>query len=511
MKATISTNRKVGNPTSWLQIVGLVLVAAYLVGCAKGTSDGPGSGATSELSEASELDSGIRNQKPGLYCEIKDTATGALLRVLSTNVLEDRTIAGIQRGVEVTIDCSKTTDDLTALSDLKFDYNFGNGDVVSNAGAILTRTFSSLNVLDFSVSVSDEGGEVRTKGANIYVECTQAEASSLAINENAITVTKGTNEGEFHFSAAGAASGGPSSPSYRYNWDFNGDGYSDSGQNASPLAAWNNPLFWSSDVTLSNVYTQFAGYRQISLSVFEQNCNMLRSVKVTRVFGIERVAAGSQIPVSIIKPDHFVQADIRSTNGSPELGASGDFISRQPIAMSTARKRRVSCGYNRSKVDSKASMSIRGFHWYDRDDNSLAEHGLSFEVYDILDNGSVGLQRLNSSASQLRMANARYRTPESQDGITRVTYQQVGNCTLEMTIERADAVVPCNSDPGAVVKSDVVILNGKYSCPKLTVNGAANGDSIELQEGYFFCERQITNACPGGGGGGGGGQPPVPM
>ena len=409
------------------------------------------------------------------------------------------------------LDCSGTTDNLFASSQISISADFGTGpqaaSLINGVASKFNTSFAKPGIYPVHVVAKNPDGLPQVLDFQIVVTCADGQYPPLTIDPSKITVSQSGDPNQFTYNASAAVSGGTGQ--YSYSWDFNGAGAFDLYEN-NPNAAWVAPILWNTSPMANGVYTAFAGTRTVRLAIRDTVCETTQTASTSINFNIPRVPAGSSIPVSVIKPNYFLQGDVAQPTPTL-LNSNGQFIAiLTPQMAQQGRKKHVDCGYAKAKVGDQGAMSIYGIDFFDTDAQQKAEHGISLKINNIADTGSTGTQTFNSqNGDSLTLENAAYITADAADAASRLTYNQVGACQVELILNRSKAVTPCAGD-AQTVASDVIMIDGKYNCPTLRTSATQGTQEVSIQNGYFYCEVAYTNECPGGGGGGGGGIPPRP-
>lgn len=440
------------------------------------------------------FDNGDVNQKPRINCRIKRKSDGVLVRTIDTlSGFETFGSAGIVENEPVIFDCSNSQDDTTTTANLKFEVSDPlDPKVFNNVGTIFEINFNQYGSYPMAVRVADTEGESITKTFNVNVQCSGTRPQ-LVIDKSKVTITSDGAVGYFNFNAGAAVTGG--SEVYTYSWDFNGDSRFD-------LYDILTPVQWSSSSQATHVYTNFGGTRKVGLKVMD-SCFNIASAEVDYSFTIPRYPAGAKAGKLGY---YYLQADISPTYSTDLFKYTNvNFIGTQLPGLS--ERKRVTCDYPLNAINTATGFTIKALNFYDNGANTNLMHGMTMSIYGIKDNGSA-MQTFSSADADINrkiyIGANQYFVAESTDGRPKQTYMKSKDCSVSLTLERAQAVSPC-SPGGTAVPAGTATLYGEFNCPNLSAPGFTD---IQVENGYFFCEVSYSDQCVGGGGGGGGGQPP---
>lgn len=475
-------------------VVGLLVLIALpiFIGQACGTSDSTKSFKQSSLSS---LDSGITSDKPILDCSVINTANNAVIsRITDLSSSSSYPLNPPSAPVSVRIDCASSSS--TVGGSLSFTFKDG-GVVIPSSGAVANTSFASPRVAAITVEIRDsKTSAVNSKAFNLPVACNPASYAPLTVNGSALSITAAAQPGYVNINFAGVASGGTGN--YAYAIDLNGDGRFDH---------YNQNLY-SSVSSFSNMYTLFAGARNVGIRVLDTGCQFLASgtknVNFTTASLLPALETGA---MATEKPYYYIQGNVvRSVASDTDLANNvSPFQSVEAPPLSGKRKH-VACSYNKNSMAGKGTFEIKGINSYSEgasETSSSAElvQGTKFTVSNITDDGGTGPYQATAT-----MDNFSYQSAASQDGgASQYIFNMRTPCSVTTRIVRAQAAVPCQSGEG--IDSPAVQIFGVYSCPLLqTSNGAK---SVSMTNGYFFCEVAPADGCIGGGGQGGGGEPPI--
>ena len=471
---------------------GLTLVLASTVACA---TDGVNEGSTE-----SDIDLGVRNQRPVLNCVVRSGDDISKERILSSNAQEDTFGDPYTEGDTLEFDCTQTTDDFTAAEKLVFgvdmDYDPAAPNYLDQAASSFTHPANTPGRFSMAVRATDEEGLSVEKTFTLVVQC--ADEQSPTIAEGAVSITAGAQLNYFNYTINAAQIGGGTT--FEYSWDFDGDEVFD------PYFPSDTDATWTESTSLTGVYTPFAGNRSIGLKV-RNECQYETSTTVELNFAMENI---ERIPASqaTAKGYHYVQADLEGTPAT-EQRHNGDYLVTWYPDDSV---KRVKCDYSFKRTGEPASLSVNSRNWYksvgNKDDDFATE--LDFNLTGIADSGQVGEQSFSDTAGNVSLDSASYKVSAADDGRVAEHFQKDGACTIALRIIRAEALVPCaeNERNQADFQEGQTALQffGEFQCPNLVEN--TQGTSTAVNNGKFFCEEAPVNQCVGGGGGGSGGIPP---
>ena len=463
------------------------------------------------------------NQAPIASCQIRGS-DGLPYGTVSSNPNLERIVTPLAAGLNFSLDCSGTLDDRDELSRLQLSFasnyspSSGSANWVSNSvGGVfgnLGGVFSSPGTYNVAVRVRDSASAESVVVFNILIQCPGT--SNLAIDGSRLLVTPSAVRNQFSFDASRAVTGASSGAQLLYRWNYNGDEAFDDFDVSGAATPWTS-MSVVRDVYVAYSTDSARPSRKVQLTVRDAVCNWVAT-------GETQVA----LPIAASRPGEGKEP-IPHLHGSVTPRTSSPV---QPTLLSTsnvavrlwndpaASKRNVRCDYRPgSGPGATGGLKIEAFNSYGGAET--AKHGLNLDI--------IGLPRIVMGTSGSRftvnvatvptatdltsgqISSASYRSAQGFEGVPpAMTYNAPANtCPLKMWITVRDAVVPCGGSSGVSVASKVVVFEGDYNCPALVPVGA-NGQigDLKLDQGYFYCEHQISDQCPGGGGGGGG-QPPI--
>lgn len=142
-------------------------------------------------------------------------------------ITADPVVAGV--GQAVSFDASGTTDDSTAIDDLVFDYDFGDGSSVPDAGPTVSHAFTTAGQKTITVTVTDADGASDTADVAITVQSAPGNtAPTAAVTADPTTVEAGN---PVAFDASGSTDA-ETPDDLTYTWAF-GDGGQGAGETTS--------------------------------------------------------------------------------------------------------------------------------------------------------------------------------------------------------------------------------------------------------------------------------------
>ncbi|MBK9039309.1 MAG: hypothetical protein IPL83_09145 [Bdellovibrionales bacterium] len=485
----------------------LVAIGIVVSGCSSNflSSDKISSGGLA-LEDEENLDAGITNQAPKISCLLSNLDQPTQTRVIDTVGEKDSFFSSYPvEGQRVSFDCSKTQDEtpnsLSYFIDTDYDpaspsWTALSGQIVLDAGR-----------KPMAIKAVDGAGLVTIKAFAIDSQC--ADGDRPVITAATVNITATNRHNYYNFSAAGAVTGGTG---FQYAWDFNGDSVFD----PYPLRETSGST-WVDSPAANNVYSIFASADSRDRKAFlrvRNACNLESDTVAVdlpdELPNIERTLAAQAVP----KPYYYLQADISGLGPQAETTSMFQRVNGPYLATQYPGEayRRVVCSYDLKTLAGKGRFTIQGFNWY-QGDNSLDLsdeflHGMEIRISNIPDNGGQAAQTYNQSAGVI-LNNALYKASAASDGLVSESYNRIDTaCAVEITIERAQGVLPCaqNTDQVAFEPQSATILLGEFNCPSLT--NTRTNRAVAANNGKFFCEVAPVDQCVGGGGGGGGGIPP---
>ncbi len=421
------------------------------------------------------------NQSPIIVASLNSESTSEA--IVSTHQSREKGVLNFPVNEEITFNFSETTDDTTTDNTLlKYEIEIGSNEGFKTISNPFKHTFTKTGYFTTTLKVTDEDGNVAKKSFVIFVKCSDGSVN-LQINSDLVTITRDSINNFFTYSAQGAVSGSEES-SYRYRWDYNGDGIYDSD--------------WLDEASIRE-YTVFEGERDVKLKVWEQRCNNISEVTFANNFvipladAVPRTLQGPQIPGYF-----FIQGYPEGKDNFQSKITDVDFIATKHDGAPVEEQWRVLCDYRPN--DGLATISIKGLNQYEREGENGELHGvlLTLDNIDISSFPSVTtLSNVNANVEDFS-----YYSDEDYDKTSRVIYRKDGDCSSIITIEVLAGEGSCVN--GGTTFSDVIIIDGTYSCDNLK---GTNDKNISFKRGAFYCEVGKGDACIGGGGGGGGNPP----
>ena len=470
----------------------------------------------STLQTVDNLDPGITNQAPKIGCTLTNKNNPSQKRSINTISEKDTFFLGYpQEGDSVSFDCSATKDEGSGVSffiDTDFDPEnpdfkaFNGFEIVLSAG---NKTMA--------LKAVDQEGLATTKTFAINAQC--ANGQKPVVNADMVSITPDSRHNFYTFRVNnGAVSGGKD---FQFAWDFNGDGVFDPFELDSSSGS-----IWSGSPVSEGIYSIFASAgseRRWALLRVRNGCNKESDTVLVEMADELPNIARTPEAQAVVKPYYYLQADIKSdaqaANAAPALKqrVNGPYLATwypgDPM-------KRVICSYDFKKVEDKAHFTIQGLNWYsgglqmDRDNQFI--HGMQVRISDIPDNGSSAPQTYTQDDG-VNLHNALYRVSAGDDGINKENYNRDQACTIEITVQRDEGVVPCEHSPEKVEfkPSSATRILGEFHCPSLT-NSSTNR-SVGAHNGKFYCEVAPIDQCVGAPctvgncSGGGGGIPAIPQ
>ncbi len=424
------------------------------------------------------------NQAPVIVLSLKSENSDEA--IVSTNHSKEKGIINFPVNEEVTFDFAETTDDVDSVNELIYEMKIEDGNYETVISPF-KYTFTKTGYFTIELKVTDKNENTATKKFIAFVSCAD-NTIDLVIDPSKVKITADSIHNFFTYDASTAVSGGDSSK-YRYRWDYNGDGIYDSD--------------WLEDASIRE-YTIFEGIRNVKLKVWEQACNNVKEVHLTEIDpslynfiipladAVPGTLQGPQIPGYF-----FLQGYPVGKDGFKSTITDVDFIATKADSSPPEEQWRVLCDYRPN--DGKATISIKGLNKYDRVKEDGELHGAllkldNIDVSGFSNQSTTTLSNLNANVDKLN-----YYSDEEYDKLSRVVYRKDGNCVSQLTLTVTRAQGSCVS--GASTFSDVITIDGTYSCDNLK---GSNGENISFEKGAFYCEVGKADACIGGGGGGGG-------
>lgn len=418
--------------------------------------------------------------------------------VVSTVLDKQAGVANFPVGESVKFDFSGTTDDTTG--DLKYEIQIGQDTGFQTVQSVYNHTFDTVGFFTIDLRVTDAKNNISKKSFVAYVSCSDSGPThyDLVVDPSKITITPGTLRNFFVYNGSSAVTGGDATK-YQYKWDYNGDGIFDSN--------WLKP----EDLTNGGIedYTVYGGARNVSMKVWDTKCNYVKQVTFEHDFnaGNDNMTLTDATPGKLQKPQigayFFIQGIFAGIDGFKSVFTDVPFIATKHDSSPPEEQWRVLCDYRVDQDTHTATISIKGLNFYKRgngleneNENNVdgQSHGLLMTLNDLdvsgfSDGTTSSLPNIKGNVEKLS-----YYTDEGRDSLTGLVYRKDGNCVTQVTIEVTRAEGSCS---GAPTYSDVIIIDGTYSCDKLT--DTTDGNSFSVNEGAFYCEVGKADACYGGG------------
>ncbi|MBK7843186.1 MAG: hypothetical protein IPJ71_05740 [Bdellovibrionales bacterium] len=481
----------------------LVAIGIVASGCSSNfLSSDKGASSGVALEDEENLDAGITNQAPKISCLLSNLDQPLQTRVIDTVGEKDSFFSSYPvEGQRVSFDCSKTQDETPKSVSFFIDTDY---DPASpNWTALSGQIVLDAGRKPMAIKAIDGAGLVTIKAFAIESQCANGDRPVIAAASVNITATAKHNY--YNFSAAGAVTGGTG---FQYAWDFNGDSVFD----PFPMRETNGST-WIDSPAANNVYSIFASADSRDRKAFlrvRNACNLESDTVAVdlpdELPNIERTLAAQAVK----KPYYYLQADISGLGPQAETTSmfqrvNGPYLATQYLGDAY---RRVTCTYDFRTLAEKGRFSIQGLNWYQGDDRAeLSDeflHGMEIKLSNIPDNGGQASQTYDQSVG-VRLNNAFYKVSAASDGLVSENYNRIDtSCTVEITIEREEGMLPCaeNTDQVAFEPQSATILYGEFNCPSLT--NTRTNRAVAAKNGKFFCEVAPADQCVGNGGGGGG-------
>lgn len=429
--------------------------------------------------------------KPAVDCSLIRESDNVVLRTINSLTPAESFTASVTEGDKVRLDCSRSKATAGGIAPDNFQLITNTASLGStqlSKSGVFELLFPTADRIPMQLDLIDSAGKKTTKIFDIVIRCATTQAPPL-IDETKVSVQPSSQPGFFNLSAVGAVSGGR--PPYQYAWDFQGDTGLDMQRQNNVWASWSN------QPSVSDIYTLFANTRRIRIQARDA-CNLITTKEVDRNFALSRLPASSPAtPMAF----YYLQGDIRPEGPVAPLNprvATVDLMAEQPASPPDGRKH-VQCFYSRDANTNKAGLRIVSNNIYGSESDVQFSHGATLVIENISDIGNMGSVAVGSP----RIGTAQYSVAEIADFSDAALYDRKSECTLNLRINRTQAVVPCAADSSKF--GTVLQFLGEYSCPSLRTPAGAG---VSIDNGKFFCEKGEIDMCPGGGGGGGGGNPP---
>lgn len=479
-------------------LVGGLLLLPMLTACGGGV----GSATQASYTDDEQLDLGASNQAPKVECQMYEGANAILARQISSNPSEDIFVSNFTVGENVRFDC-RSTEDEDATANLRFYINETYDTSPNNFRQVSSQFSLPTSVVgrrQMAMRVVDTKGIRSTKEFTLVVECANGQRPQLDLR--GVSVVPGSNGRLNYFNYAVNTAFLTHGEGALYSWDFNGD-------QAFDVISMTTPnIKWTSQASLPNIYTIFSTRnsetRKVGLKI-RNNCELESYYEVPVQFamdaqhGVPRVplVEGNASTYAVAKPYYYLQEDVRRASDLQNPRHNGDVLVTK-YAGDTYN--RVACDYKKKRTNEPAGFSINAQNWYQN--NDIYKHGQYVKVESITDNLSVGTQTITNA----NLTEARYSTAASDDIFAQEVFSKNSTCQIRLRVVRAQAVTPCATTENAdFTEAGTITILGEYSCPSL--RQASTGNTVEIENGKFFCEVGPVDQCVGGGGGGGGAPP----
>lgn len=463
----------------------------------------------------------VPTQAPKINLTILDD-TGTSVATVATMNKEESGATWFVEGKEFTFDFTNTT--ATGGGAVTIQMQFGDGAAWENlVGSSIKHTFAAAGLHVTTIRVTDDVGRVTEKKFQAVVKCSST-PTPLALTAPATAVAKAGWPNFYNFNATGAASGGGSSTvaaTYKYMWDFNGDGIYDSGWLTSAAVPDPQYVLFAGKNAANFAADAYRGIRNARLRVWETGCNEVKEVDLAGAADLEwpmstGVAGELQKP-HLANLGGALQFFQMKSNGAPfdnkENTASVNLMATYHPA--APQPRRLECSYHKANKATSSTLTISTLDKYSKYGRTTsAQHGAFFQIASILDGQAIDPQvEPNFPPYQVVVTSAnstlkpiKFYTDINEDSAGRRSYEaKPSDCTYQVTIDVTPGGTGTCADGTATAKI-LAFVDGTFSCSEMVHNGV----KVAAQHGAFYCESAITTACPPGGGGGGGGIPPIP-
>lgn len=440
--------------------------------------------------------SGAQNQAPKIVLDFKPTGSSTVVATVATFRAWETGATVFPEEVTYTLDFSRTFDDTTLTSQLKFELSL-NDAAYETLGMTSSRSFSNPGVIPAKIRVTDLDGNYSIKTFTIFVTCV---APPLVVDVDQVEISPDAEFGFFTYDASGAVSGGQAP--YRYRWDYNGDGIWDRYDPSTPP----NVEDWTTAASHSS-FTIYGGDRKPRLSVLDA-CNQLQIVEVPTYFAIPHTEGTNRNTIPDADPGnaqgpqlnnyHFLHANLSPLGGNTDPAiVDADLVSIQPPG--DIEDKRVVCSAT-EKDNGRVDLTVHAKHRYDRKNVFYhREHGMTLVVTDATN--ATGNRRIHSFTVE---------TDDGPDGQEFTSYSVPNGtpCNLtRMEVQILPGGAGTCSD-GTAIGKRTYIFDYTFDCPLL--REFRNQREARATHGSGFCEVTKIDQCPPGGGGGGGGLPPTP-
>ena len=274
--------------------------------------------------------------------------------IVSTNHSKEKGIVNYPVNEELTFDFAQTTDDNDVNSDLKYEIKLGKTANFQEITSVFKHVFTQTGYFTISLRVTDKNENSATKTFVVFISC-KDDTVNLVVDYSKINITKEAIHNFFTYDASAAVTGGDSS-TYRYKWDYNGDGVYDTD--------------WLEDASVE-AYTVFEGIRNVKLKVWEGACNNVKEVSLTELdpalYDFDIILAdaiagtlqGPQIPGYF-----FIQGYPEGKDGFKSTITDVDFIATKAFSSPPEEQWRVLCDYRPN--EGVATVSIKGLNLYEK-------------------------------------------------------------------------------------------------------------------------------------------------
>jgi hypothetical protein len=299
------------------------------------------------------------------------------------------------------------------------------------------------------------------------VQCSQPTFTASSLTASAITVTSGSGQNLYNYSAAGVIAGANGLPPYQCAWDPTGTGIVDTG-------------FGDCATTLQNVYVNYVGMREVGVIV-KDSCN-------------STYAVNNLVNLSYTEPtmpgNVFIFGQVSGATGAASTDARVNNVTY--LATNAVGNDIVQPLYGSGNFD------IHAYQNYG--EPSSVKFGMDIKVTGIVDSINVSAGTGTISATAATISQVLYSTDESGDEDPATSFAG-SSCVLSNQGATVKFVAgqPCSAGQTGDNNMATVEVWGHYVCTGLSnSNGSINitGDF----DGFY----DLVDNCSGGGGGGGG-------
>ncbi|MBT4761115.1 MAG: hypothetical protein HOO06_05395 [Bdellovibrionaceae bacterium] len=519
------------------------------------------------------LDTGVVNYSPKVDCLLSSSTNSSIFHNVSTISGDNTFSTSLfNDATSIYVDCGETSDEseVGALTfEIDSNYDANNPQFITQSAASFSLSSESLQAgfRPMAIRITDPEGETTIKDFTLAIECHETvnppsigDGSQAAIDA-AIEVVEGSAVGLFNFTALTDQidnGGSTNGPELYFAWDFNGDDTFDPFYSGRRGLGSKN--IWTPDATLNDIYVNMST-RNMNISESDSSrdrtfklrvrnsCLQQAQFSVTRALPTSHTLEGDDLAQML--DYHYLQGDVTPTgfdnSDSENVRAlnikrrTGDYLATDQLDADYPTVHRCQLRRNGTRSNLQISTSKR------YRDSSSASGGMSLHIVDIADVDPVygstvtfpanttllPTQREDAISSWVTdngggpngitqyfthgennepdIDQARFTIAGESDGLSQEVFSVSGssaiaNCAISMTMIRAFGQEPCATGPGQL--SQTIHYYGEWSCPELSLDGN-NSETIEIQNGKFYCEEAIGRRCAGGGGGGGGVTPPA--